>query len=116
MISLLGPAADAAAEQTDTRGQDQAIMSQAGGRAVRSGVAGTIIGGLVGLAIGAIAVLAFDTDAILIPIAAVCAAVGIGAVAAILGVFSGLQIPQPWALTFQDAPGRAVCGCAFAKA
>jgi len=111
-ISLLGPAAEEAAGQTQTGAADTKIARYLSSRVGTGTVAGALAGAVAGLLIGAIAggVVGADVSAGMLLAVMLFGAVGFGAIGGFLAGMSSLQMAEPWELTFHDARGRALVG------
>jgi hypothetical protein len=111
-ISLLGPAADEAAGQTNTAAADSKIARYLGSRVGTGAIAGSLAGAVAGLLIGGAASGLFGVDVSAGVLLAVMlfGAVGFGAIGGFLAGMSSLQMAEPWELTFHDVRGRAVVG------
>jgi hypothetical protein len=111
-ISLLGPAAEEAAGQTQTGAADSQIARYLSSRVGTGAVAGTLAGAVAGLLIGGIAsgVFGADVSAGMLLAVMLFGAVGFGAIGGFLAGMSSLQMAEPWELTFHDARGRALVG------
>jgi len=111
-ISMIGPAADEAAGQTETGVADTRLAQYLSTRVGSAATAGMLIGAVAGLVIGGFAagVLGADVSAGMLLAVMLFGAVGFGAVGGFVGGMASLQVAEPWELTFHDARGQAIVG------
>jgi hypothetical protein len=110
-ISLLGPHADAAAAEKETRERDAHLVGDVTGKSLRGGAIGSIAGAVAG------------TVAFVIPgvgpaigtgiwVATLGGAVAGGAVGGVAGGVSAIDQSEDWELTYDDvAEGKVLVAC-----
>jgi len=99
-VSLTGPAADEAAEQTETAGADRNLLTYVGLWVGTASLAGTVMGALGG---GLLAIaIANDPSGGLVLLCALTGADGLGIAGGLIGGAFKVHPSQPWLLTFYD--------------
>lgn len=111
-ISMIGPAAEETAGQTETAAADTPLAQYLSTRVGSGATAGTLGGAVAGLVIGGFAagVLGVEVSAGMLLAVMLFAAVGFGAIGGFVGSMFSLQAADQWELTFHDARGRAIVG------
>jgi len=103
-VSLLGPAAEEAAEQADTRERDERVTQHVGKRVGIGAAAGTAAGGIAGLIAGAVAFAIPGVGPVIgAGVWAAVAAGGVagGAIGGFIGGVSSFDMSEAWELTHQ---------------
>lgn len=113
-ISLIGPRAEEAAAETDTRQRDLDVTKDIGKKVAAGAAAGTTVGGAVGFLAGLAAFAIPGVGPVLgAGVWAATAAGGVagGAVGGVVSGVAGIDVSEAWELTFQDVrEGRVVAG------
>jgi hypothetical protein len=113
-ISLIGPRAEEAATETDTRQRDLDVTKDIGKKVAAGAAAGTTVGGAVGFLAGLAAFAIPGVGPVLgAGVWAATAAGGVagGAVGGVLSGVAGIDVSEAWELTFQDVrQGKVVVG------
>jgi isoaspartyl peptidase/L-asparaginase-like protein (Ntn-hydrolase superfamily) len=113
-VSLLGPAAEEAAEHLDTRDRDAGMAERVGSRATVGAVAGGATGGLAGFLAGLAAFAIPGVGPVLgagVWAATIGGAVAGGSVGGVIGGYSALDMNEAYELTFESVrAGRVVVG------
>lgn len=101
-ISLLGPEAEDAGAEQDTREEDRSVPGEVGTRVAKGAAAGTAAGGLAGFLAGAAAFAIPGVGPVLgtgVWASTIAGAVGGGAVGGVAAGVSGLGMGEAWELT-----------------
>ncbi len=113
-ISLLGPAAEEAALQVDTRERDAGVADRVGTRATVGAVAGGATGGLAGFLAGLAAFAIPGVGPVLgagVWAATIGGAVAGGSVGGVIGGYSAVDMNEAYELTFESVrAGRVLVG------
>jgi hypothetical protein len=113
-ISLLGRAADEAAEQVDTRERDAGVADRVGARATMGAAAGGAAGGIVGFLAGVAAFAIPGVGPVLgagVWAATIGGAVAGGSVGGVIGGYSAVDMTQAYELTYESVKaGNVVLG------
>jgi hypothetical protein len=113
-ISLLGPAAEEAAENLDTRERDAGMAGRVGSRATMGAVAGGATGGLAGFLAGLAAFAIPGVGPVLgagVWAATIGGAVAGGSVGGVIGGYSAVDMSEAYELTYDSVrAGRVVVG------
>ncbi len=111
-LSMTGPAADEAANQTNTGVADTKLARYLSTRVGSGAIAGGLGGAIAGLLLGGFAAgfLGADVSAGMLLAVMLFGAIGFGAIGGFLAGMSSLQTAEPWELTFYDARGQALVG------
>jgi hypothetical protein len=113
-VSLIGPRAEQAAEETDTRRRDLESTREVGKKAVIGAAAGTAGGGAVGFLAGLAAFAIPGVGPVIgtaIWGATIAGGVAGGAVGGMVGGYSATGVNDAWELTYQEVRrGRVVVG------
>jgi isoaspartyl peptidase/L-asparaginase-like protein (Ntn-hydrolase superfamily) len=113
-ISLLGPAAEEAAEQTDTRERDAGVAGRVGKRATVGAVAGGATGGLAGFLAGLAAFAIPGVGPVIgagVWAATIGGAVAGGSVGGVIGGYSAVDMNEAYELTYESVrAGRVLVG------
>lgn len=114
MTSLHGPSADAAAQQADTAAADVRVLKHWFGTVIAWGASGGVVGFILGVPAGIIAMEAFlDRDVTLVSVlvSALLGALFISTIAGLAATVWTVQAGDTWELTFlEDYPNTAVVG------
>jgi hypothetical protein len=113
-VSLLGPAAEEAAEHLDTRDRDAGMAERVGSRATVGAVAGGATGGLAGFLAGLAAFAIPGVGPVLgagVWAATIGGAVAGGSVGGVIGGYSAVDMNEAYELTYESVrAGRVVVG------
>ena len=113
-ISLLGRAAEEAAEQADTRERDAGVAGRVGTRATVGAAAGGAAGGVVGFLAGLAAFAIPGVGPVVgagVWAATIGGAVAGGSVGGVIGSYSAVDMTQAYELTYESVKaGRVVVG------
>ncbi len=113
-ISLLGPAAEEAAEHVDTRERDAGVADRVGTGATVGAVAGGATGGLAGFLAGLAAFAIPGAGPVLgagVWAATIGGAVAGGSVGGVIGGYSAVDMNEAYELTFESVrAGRVLVG------
>jgi hypothetical protein len=113
-ISLLGPAAEEAAEHVDTRERDAGVAGRVGTRAAVGAAAGGATGGLAGFLAGLAAFAIPGVGPVLgagVWAATVAGAVAGGSVGGVIGGYSAVDMTEAYELTYESVKaGRVLVG------
>ncbi len=113
-ISLIGPRAEEAAAETDTRQRDLDMAKDIGKKVMAGAAAGTTVGGTIGFLAGLAAFAVPGVGPVLgAGVWAATAAGGVagGAVGGVVTGVAGIDVSEAWELTFQDVrKGQVVIG------
>lgn len=111
-ISMMSPAANDAAGQTDIGSADTPLARFLSTRVGSGALAGGLGGAIAGLLLGGFAAgfLGADVSAGMLLAVMFFGAIGFGAIGGFLAGMSSLQTPEPWKLTFYDERGQALVG------
>ncbi|HEV8421376.1 MAG TPA: hypothetical protein VGR13_08485 [Actinomycetota bacterium] len=113
-ISLLGPAAEEAAEHFDTRERDAGMAGRVGTRATVGAVAGGATGGLAGFLAGLAAFAIPGVGPVIgagVWAATIGGAVAGGSVGGVIGGYSAVDMTEAYELTYESVrAGRVLVG------
>jgi hypothetical protein len=113
-VSLLGPAAEEAAEHLDTRDRDESMTERVGSRATAGAVAGGATGGLAGFLAGLAAFAIPGVGPVLgagVWAATIGGAVAGGSIGGVIGGYSAVDMNEAYELTYESVrAGRVVVG------
>ncbi|HEY3209322.1 MAG TPA: hypothetical protein VGL18_05955, partial [Actinomycetota bacterium] len=113
-ISLLGPAAEEAAEHMDTRQRDAGVAGRVGTRATVGAVAGGATGGLAGFLAGLVAFAIPGVGPVVgagVWAATIGGAVAGGSVGGVIGGYSAVDMNEAYELTYESVrAGRVLVG------
>ncbi len=113
-ISLLGPAAEEAAEHLDTRERDAGVAGRVGTRATVGAVAGGATGGLAGFLAGLAAFAIPGAGPVIgagVWAATIGGAVAGGSVGGVIGGYSAVDMTEAYELTYESVrAGRVLVG------
>src|ERR687887_814172 len=113
-ISLLGPAAEEAAEHTDTRDRDAGVADRVGTRAVVGAAAGGATGGLAGFLAGLAAFAIPGVGPVVgagVWAATIGGVVAGGSVGGVIGGYSAVDMNEAYELTYESVrAGRVLVG------
>jgi isoaspartyl peptidase/L-asparaginase-like protein (Ntn-hydrolase superfamily) len=113
-VSLLGPAAEEAAEHFDTRDRDAGMAGRVGSRATVGAVAGGATGGLAGFLAGLAAFAIPGVGPVIgagVWAATIGGAVAGGSVGGVIGGYSAVDMNEAYELTYESVrAGRVVVG------
>jgi hypothetical protein len=113
-ISLLGPAAEEAAEQADTRERDAGMAGRVGKRATVGALAGGATGGLAGFLAGLAAFAIPGVGPVIgagVWAATIGGAVAGGSVGGVIGGYSAVDMNEAYELTYESVrAGRVLVG------
>ena len=113
-ISLLGRAAEEAAEHLDTRERDEGMAGRVGSRATVGAVAGGATGGLAGFLAGLAAFAIPGVGPVLgagVWAATIGGAVAGGSVGGVIGGYSAVDMNEAYELTYESVrAGRVIVG------
>jgi hypothetical protein len=113
-ISLLGPAAEEAAEQADTRERDAGMAGRVGKRATMGALAGGATGGLAGFLAGLAAFAIPGVGPVIgagVWAATIGGAVAGGSVGGVIGGYSAVDMNEAYELTYESVrAGRVLVG------
>jgi hypothetical protein len=113
-VSLLGPAAEEAAEHLDTLDRDEGMAERVGSRATVGAVAGGATGGLAGFLAGLAAFAIPGVGPVLgagVWAATIGGAVAGGSVGGVIGGYSAVDMNEAYELTYESVrAGRVVVG------
>jgi hypothetical protein len=112
--SLLGPAAEEAAEQTDTRDRDAGVAGRVGTRAAVGAAAGGATGGLAGFLAGLAAFAIPGVGPVVgagVWAATIGGAVAGGSIGGVIGGYSAVDMNEAYELTYESVrAGRVLVG------
>jgi hypothetical protein len=113
-ISLLGPAAEEAAEHLDTRERDAGVAGRVGTRATVGAIAGGATGGLAGFLAGLAAFAIPGAGPVIgagVWAATIGGAVAGGSVGGVIGGYSAVDMTEAYELTYESVrAGRVLVG------
>jgi hypothetical protein len=113
-VSLLGPAAEEAAEHLDTRERDAGVAGRVGARAAAGAAAGGAAGGLAGFLAGLAAFAIPGVGPVLgagVWAATIGGAVAGGSVGGVIGAYSAVDMTEAYELTYESVKaGRVLVG------